>query len=80
MHTTSSELSASTEPDELLPETVHLTAATILGWRKAGYRVSEERVPPWLYVLARSHPSAVYRVVGPSFQGQFATYLGIRVA
>jgi hypothetical protein len=81
MHTTSSELSSSTEPDELLPETVHLTAATILGWRKAGYRVSEERVPPWLYVLARSgRESAVYKVVGPSFQGQFATYLGIRVA
>ena len=77
MNTTTSELSAGTGPDELLPE----TAATIRGWRKAGYRVSEERVAPWLYLRARSsRGSAVYKVVGPSFQGQSTTYLGVRIA
>ena len=81
MNTTTSELSPSTDPNELLPETVQLTAATIRGWRKAGYRVSEERVAPWLYLRARSsRESAVYKVVGPSFQGGSTTYLGVRVA
>ena len=81
MNTTTPELGASTDPDQLLPETVQLTAATIRGWRKAGYRVSEERVAPWLYLRARSsRESAVYKVIGPSFQGQSSTYLGVRVA
>jgi hypothetical protein len=81
MNTTNPELGASIDPDELLPETVQLTAATIRGWRKAGYRVSEERVAPWLYLRARSsRGSAVYKVVGPSFQGQSTTYLGVRIA
>ena len=81
MNTTTPELGASTDPDQLLPETVQLTAATMRGWRKAGYRVSEERVAPWLYLRARSsRESAVYEVVGPSFQGQSTTYLGIRIA
>jgi len=52
MHKTTSEPSSSTDPNDLLPETVQLTAATIRGWRKAGYRVSEERVAPWLYLRA----------------------------
>jgi len=81
MHKTTSEPSSSTDPNDLLPETVQLTAATIRGWRKAGYRVSEERVAPWLYLRARSsQASAIYKVVGPSFQGQSTTYLGVRVA
>ena len=80
MHKTTSEPSSSTDPNDLLPETAQLTAATIRGWRKAGYRVSEERVAPWLYLRARSsRESAVYKVVGPSFQGQSTTYLGVRV-
>ena len=81
MNAATSEVGAGTDPNELLPETVQLTAATIRGWRKAGYRVSEERVAPWLYLRARSsRGSAVYKVVGPSFQGQSTTYLGVRVA
>jgi hypothetical protein len=81
MNTTTSELSASIDPNELLPETVQLTAATIRGWRNAGYRVSEERVAPWLYLRAlSSRGSAVYKVVGPSFQGGSTTYRGVRVA
>jgi hypothetical protein len=81
MCTTTGELSASTDPDQLLPEIVQLTAATIRGWRKAGYRVREERVAPWLILqVHNSRESAIYRVVGPSFQGQSTTYLGVRVA
>jgi hypothetical protein len=81
MNTTTPEVSASTDPNQLLPETVQLTAATIRAWREAGYRVSEERVAPWLYLRARSsRDSVVYKVVGPSFRGQSPTYLGIRVA
>ena len=81
MNTTVPELSANTDPNKVLPETVQLTAATVNGWRRAGYRVSEERVASWLHVVARSsRDSAVYKVVGPSFDGQTAMYLGIRVA
>jgi hypothetical protein len=84
-NTTRSELSAtddrSSDPDALLPETVQLTAATIRRWRKAGYRVSEERAAPWLYLRARSsRESALYKVIGPDFQGSTAAYRGIRIA
>ena len=80
MNTTIPEVGASTDPS-LLPEIVQLTAATILAWNKAGYRVSEERVSPWLYLRAHSsRDSALYKVVGPSFRGQTTSYLGTRVA
>ncbi len=79
MNTTTPELSANTETNEVLPETVQLTAATVRGWRMAGHRVSEERVAPSLHVLATSgRDSAVYKVVGPSFEGQSATCLVVR--
>ena len=66
---------------QLLPETVQLTAATISAWRDAGYRVNEQRVASWLYLLARSNrESAVYKVIGPLFQGQAVVYQGVRVA
>jgi hypothetical protein len=69
------------QPPQPLPETVQLTAATLRAWREAGYRVSEQRVADWLYLLARGNPeSAVYRVIGPRFHGRAAVYEGIRVA
>ena len=81
MNPTTPGLSPCIAADQLLPETVHLTPATIRAWRNAGYRVSEERVAPWLYLRARSSwDSALYKVVGPSFQGESTSYLGIRVA
>ena len=70
-----------TEPIQPLPETVELTAATICGWRGAGYRVYEQRVANRLYLLARSNrESAVYKVIGPFFRGQALVYQGVRVA
>jgi hypothetical protein len=84
MTTITPRLTARTDPGhplQPLPETVHLTAATIRAWREAGYRVSEQRVANWLYLLARGNPeSAVYRVIGPRFHGQAAVYEGVRVA
>jgi hypothetical protein len=69
------------QPPQPLPETVQLTAATLRAWRQAGYRVSEQCVADWLYLLARGNPeSAVYRVIGPRFDGRAAVYEGIRVA
>ena len=66
---------------QALPETVQVTAATIRGWRAAGYRVSEQRVASWLYVIVRSScESAVYKVIGPVFRGQATLYRGVRVA
>lgn len=64
-----------------LPESVQLTATGIRAWRAAGYRVSEQRVASWLYLLARGdEESAVYKVIGPRFEGQAAVYDGVRVA
>jgi hypothetical protein len=64
-----------------LPEAVQLTAATIRAWREAGYRVYEQRVASWLYLLARSNrESAIYQVIGPLFQGHAVVYQGVRVA
>ena len=66
---------------EALPESVQVTAAVIGGWREAGYRVSEQRVAGWLYVIVRgTWESAVYKVIGPVFRGQAALYKGVRVA
>jgi hypothetical protein len=77
-------LSTAADPSqqfEPLPETVQLTVATIQTWREAGYRVSEQRVANWLYLLARGTlESAVYKVVGPLFQGPAPVYRGFRVA
>lgn len=76
--------SAASDPSERiqpLPETVQLTAATICAWRDAGYWVNEQRVANWLYLLARSNrESAVYKVIGPFFEGQAVVYEGVRVA
>ena len=84
MTTITPRLTARTDPGQPLqplPETVQLTAATIRAWREAGYRVNEQRVANWLYLLARGNPeSAVYRVVGPRFCGQAAVYEGVRIA
>ena len=81
MTTIASRLTAKTDPSQPLPETVQLTAATIRAWREAGYRISEQRVANWLYLLARGDPeSAVYQVIGPRFHGQAAVYEGVRVA
>jgi hypothetical protein len=76
-----SEPSPDTDHEQQLPETVQLTGATLRRWRKAGYRVSEERVAPWLYLRAHSsRDSALYKVVGPDFHGPVAAYRGIRIA
>ena len=81
MNTTTSEPDATTDRNQPFPDIVQLTATTIRDWRKAGYRVSEERAALWLYLRAHSsRESAVYKVVGPDFQGQAATYRGIRIA
>ena len=84
MTATTPRLTARTDPSQApqpLPETVQLTPATLRAWREAGYRVTEQRVANWLYLLARGDPeSAVYRVIGPRFSGQAAVYEGIRVA
>jgi hypothetical protein len=73
--------SATSPPLEPLPETVHVTWDTIRTWRKLGYRVSEQRTADWLYLLARSDSeSAVYKLVGPSFDGQLGQYRGWRIA
>jgi hypothetical protein len=64
-----------------LPDTVQLTWATVRAWREAGYRISEQRVAGWLYLLARSdRESAVYKLVGPIFDGQLGHYPGRRIA
>jgi hypothetical protein len=84
MTATMPRLTAETDPSQPLepfPETVQLTAATLRAWREDGYRVSEQRVADWLYLLARCNPeSAVYKVIGPRFHGRAAVYEGIRVA
>jgi hypothetical protein len=81
MNTRTPEISAGTDPNQLLPETVRLTTAAIRAWRKAGYQVSEERVAPWVYLRAgNGRDSALYKVIGPSFEGLSTSYLGIRVA
>jgi hypothetical protein len=84
MITTTSEPSAGADPSRHfrpLPETVQLTAATIRAWREAGYRVSEQREANWVYLVALGNrESAVYKVIGPRFQGQAAVYEGCRVA
>jgi hypothetical protein len=80
---TSSHPAAAGSPQQLqpLPDTVQLTWATLLAWRERGYRISERRVAPWLYLLARSdQESAVYKVVGPIFDGQLVHYQGRRIA
>ena len=64
-----------------LPETVQFTADTISAWRKAGYRVSEQRKASWLYLVARSSfESAVYKLVGPRFAARGVVYDGRRIA
>jgi hypothetical protein len=66
---------------EALPDTVDLTGAIIRTWRRCGYRISEQHVAGWLYVLARSdRETAVYKVVGPAFDGKHAHYRGLRMA
>lgn len=66
---------------EPLPESVRLSWTTIRAWRERGYRVSEERSAGWLYLLARSdRESAVYKIVGPVFDGQIGHYCGLRIA
>jgi hypothetical protein len=63
------------------PESAQLTAATIRAWRTAGWRVSEQHVANWLYLVVRSNQeSAVYKVIGLVFRGQEAGYKGVRVA
>jgi hypothetical protein len=60
MTTMTPRLIARTDPGhplQPLPETLQLTAATIRAWREAGYRVSEQRVANWLYLLARGNRS-----------------------
>jgi hypothetical protein len=66
---------------EPLPETVQVTGDTVRAWRERGYRISEQRVAAWLYLLARSDlESALYKVVGPIFDGRLVHYRGLRVA
>jgi hypothetical protein len=66
---------------EPLPESVRLNWTTIRSWRERGYRVSETRSAGWLYLLARSdRESAVYKIVGPVFDGQIGHYRGLRIA
>jgi len=66
---------------EPLPDTVQLTAATVRVWRERGYRISEQRVAGWLYLLARSdRESAVYKLIGPVFDDQLGYYQGLRIA
>jgi hypothetical protein len=75
--------SAAADPSQQiqpLPETAQLSAATIRAWRDAGYRVNEQRVANWLYLLVRGNrESAVYKVMGPLFQAQAVVYQGVRV-
>jgi hypothetical protein len=66
---------------EPLPETVSLTRGTLRDWRERGYRTSEQRVAGWLYLVARSEQdAAVYKVVGPIFDGPLAHYEGRQIA
>jgi hypothetical protein len=66
---------------EALPDTVHLTGEIIRGWRQCGYRITEQRVAGWLYLLARNHrESAVYKVAGPVFDGPHVHYHDLRIA
>jgi hypothetical protein len=69
------------QPLEPLPEAVRLTGDTVRAWRELGYRISEQWVAGWLYLLARSdRESAVYKAVGPIFDGELIYYRGRRVA
>jgi hypothetical protein len=66
---------------QTLPDSMTITAATIRSWRHAGYQVTEQRKAEWLYLIVRgAHESAIYKVVGPIFNGPVASYAGFRVA
>ena len=73
--------SATSHPLDPLPDVVQITADTVRAWRTLGYHVSEQRTAGWLYLLARSDSeSAVYKLVGPSFDRQLGQYRGWRIA
>jgi hypothetical protein len=63
------------------PDAADITAVTIRCWRRAGYRINEERKEGWLYLFIRgAQDSAVYKLVGPLFHGPRASYEGLRIA
>lgn len=83
---TISTASGTASPNDMaaLPDNVRLTGTMIQAWRQRGFRISEYRSAGWLYLLARREgESAVYKIVGPVFEGtngRTGHYHGSRIA
>jgi hypothetical protein len=63
------------------PERLAVTSAVLRAFRRYGWTITEERSAGWLYLIARGHgQSAVYKLVGPSFDHTGSHYRGYRIA
>jgi hypothetical protein len=65
------------EPPDRLP----ITAGVLRAIRKHGWTIAEQQSAGWQYLILRGHAqSAVYKLVGPLFDGTGSRYQGYRIA